>query len=186
MSKDGNRNPDSPPPALPPPVGSRRDGSEPYEGTQNEQLWSSTETDSRGIIDGTRKPGLYRLTLVGKNVECSIRYGTNATLQITGVRPPCIITVPGQIGVSAKPLGAGGAEVSATLVRVTASSAQSCRRRRSTAGAFDPGVAFFYTLEACSLIIDGQAYPAVPAFTRIPLIQPSSLVSGSGFEEFDP
>lgn len=186
MSKDGNRNPDSPQPALPPPVGSRRDGSEAYEGIQNEQLWTATETDSRGILDGSRKAGLYRLTLVGRNVECSIRYGTNATLLLTGVRTPVVMTIPGQVGVSAKPLGAGGAEVSATLVRVTASSAQNCRRRRAAAGSFDPGVVSFFTLEVCSLTIDGQLYAAVPAFTRIPLIQPSSLVSGSGFEEFDP
>jgi hypothetical protein len=186
MSTDGNRNPDSPPPAAPPPVGSRRDGSEPYEGIQNEQLWTASELDSRGIIDGSRKPGLYRLTLIGRNVECSIRYGTNATLLLTGVRTPVVMTIPGQVGVSAKPLGGGGAEVSATLVRVTASSEQHCRRKRSDPGAFEPAVVSFYTLEACSITIDGTNYAAVPAFTRVPLIQPSSLVSGSGFEEFDP
>jgi len=193
MSKDGNRNPDSPRPDMVPPAGiparpppPRRDGSEPFEGIQNEQLWTASEVDSRGILDGSRKPGLYRLTLTGRNVECSIRYGTNATLLLTGVRTPVVMTVPGQVGVSAKPLGAGGAEISATLVRVTASSEQACRRRRTTAGTFDPGVVSFFTLEACSLTIDGQVYAAVPAFTRIPLIQPSSLNTGSGFEEFDP
>ncbi len=187
MSKDGNRNPDCPPPAAPPPVGVRRDGSEPYEGIQNEQLWRAGETDSRGIIDATRKPGLYRLTLSGSNVEISLRYGTNATLLLTALRPPIAVTIPGQCGVSAKPISGGdGASISATLVRVTASSTPNLRRKRSTAGAIAPEVAAFFTLEPCSITIDGVNYPVVPAFTRIPLIQPSLLVSGSGFEEFDP
>lgn len=185
MSKDGNRNPDSPPPAAPPPVDSARSGGERYEGTQNEQEWRAGEVDQRGIIDATRKAGLYRLTLVGRNVSCNIRYGTNATLDLVGMRTPLVLTLPGQVGVSAKPLSDAGAAVSATLVRVTAASSQQALRYRNTAGAFDPAVAAFFTLEACSVTIDGHAYAAVPAFTRIPLIQPATFVSGSGFEEFD-
>lgn len=185
MAAGGNRNPDSPPPALTPPEGSSRSGGEPYEGTQNEQAWKPGEVDQRGIIDGTRKAGLYRLTLVGVNVSCSIRYGTNATLELTGMRTPLVLTLPGNVGVSAKPLSDAGAELSATLVRVTASSTQQARRYRNTAGLFDPGVTSFFTLEACSMTIDGHAYAAVPAFTRIPLIQPATLVAGSGLEEFD-
>lgn len=186
MATGGNRNPDSPPPAQPPPAGSARSGGEPYEGTQNEQAWKADEDDSRGIIDGVRKPGLYRLTLVGRNVEASIRYGTNATLLLTGMRTPLVLTLPGNVGVSAKPINSiQPAEIAATLVRVTASSTQQGRRKRTAAGVFDPGVCSFYTLEACSITIDGTNYATVPAFTRLPLIQPASLVSGSGFEEFD-
>ncbi len=185
MAAGGNRNPDSPPPAVMPPAGSSRSGGEPYEGTQNEQEWKAGEVDQRGIIDGVRKGGLYRLTLVGVNVSCTLRYGTNATLELYGMRTPLILTLPGNIGVSAKPLSDAGASISATLVRVTASSAQQGRRYRKDAGAFDPGVSSFFTYELCSMVIDGNPYPNVPAFTRIPLIQPAILVSGSGLEEFD-
>jgi hypothetical protein len=185
MSRDGNRNPDSPQPAAPPPAALPRSGGEPYEGTQNEQLWVAGEVDQRGIIDASRKSSLYRLTLIGRNVAATIRYGTNATLLLTGMRTPLVLTLPGQVGVSAKPLSGDGAEISATLVRVTAASAQVGRRFRNTAGTFDPEVVAFYTLEACSITIDGHAYAAVPAFTRVPLIQPATFVSGSGLEEFD-
>lgn len=186
MSKDGNRNPDSPPPALPPPAASARAGGEPYEGIQNEQEWSATEIDQRGIVDASRKPGLYRLTLTGRNVECSIRYGTNATLLLTKMRPPLTMTLPGNVGVSARPLGTGGAAIAATLVRVTGSSTPNARRYRDDVGAIDPEVVAFFTLEISAFTIDGNAVAAVPAFTRVPLIQPATLVSGSGFEEFDP
>lgn len=186
MSKDGNRNPDSPPPALPPPANSARAGGEQYEGIQNEQEWTGSDVDQRGIVDASRKPGLYRLTLIGRNVECSIRYGTNATLLLTKMRPPLSLTLPGNVGVSARPLGEGGAAIAATLVRVTASSTPNARRYRAAAGAIDPEVVSFFTLAVSAFTIDGNAVAAVPAFTRIPLIQPATLVSGSGFEEFDP
>lgn len=186
MSTGGNRNPDSPRPAAPPPAGMPRSGGEAYEGTQNEQIWTPGLVDQRGIVDGMRKAGLYRLTLIGVNVSCGIRYGTNATLYLAAMRPPIVLTLPGQVSVSARPLSDAGASISATLVRVTASSAQLGRRFRNVAGVFDPEVVSFYTLEACSMTIDGHAYAAVPAFTRVPLIQPSALVSGSGLEEIDP
>jgi hypothetical protein len=185
MATGGNRNPDSPPPAQPPPAAMPRSGGEPYEGIQNEQEWKPGEVDKRGIIDATRKNGLYRLTLVGVNVSCFIRYGTNATLELPAMRTPLVLTLPGQVGVTAAPLSDAGASMSATLVRVTASSLQQGRRYRRDAGAFDPGVTSFYTLEACSITIDGNNYAAVPAFTRLPLVQPAALVTGSGYEEFD-
>jgi hypothetical protein len=186
MSRDGNRNPDSPPPGFSPALGSPRTGGEAYEGTQNEQVWAAGQTDRRGIIDATRKAGLYRLTLLGHNVLCNVRYGTNATLQLVNLRAPVVLTLPGQVGVSCQPIDGAGAAISATLVRVTAASIQHARRRLAGAVAINEAAVSFFTLEACSLTIDGQNYPAVPAFTRVPLIQPAALVTGSGFEEFDP
>lgn len=186
MSVGGNRNPDSPQPAAPPPWrAAANTGGEPSEGTQNEQQWRAGETDLRGIVDGSRKAGLYRLTLLGRNVSVSLRYGTEATINLTGLRLPIVLTVPGNVGVSAVPLDGAGAEISATLVRVTAPGTQHARRLVKVAATLHPAAVSFFTMAACSITIDGTNYPAVPAFTRIPLLQPAALVTGSGFEEFD-
>lgn len=175
-------------PAWPQPGNTRGvvGNSGPQYGTQQSHVWRNGETNAVQVLDTIRAEALWRISVFGR-VLVTILYGTSKARSITDLQAPVVITVPGQALVTVRPRDDQGTSCIVTLTKATAGALANARKFiDDSAGslAFDEGAVRFYALEASSLLVAGLAV-AVPAFTSVPLVAGSGLVSGSGFQEFE-
>lgn len=155
-------------------------------GTQQFAKWASGDVKPRQVLDTLKAGALWRISLFG-NVYASILYGTSHSRAIESLQAPLVITVPGQVLVTAWPRDTNGAECVVTLTQATAGALSQARKFVDDAGgaiALDAGAVRFFALEASSLTISGQVV-AVPACQSVPLVSGSVLTTGSGFQEFE-
>ena len=157
-------------------------------GTQQRAVWHAGENDERQVLDITKAQALWRVSLFGP-FSVTIQYGTQGTHQILSLLAPVVMTFPGQVTITAKPLSAEGERVCVVTLTQATAGARSIARKLANAGAgpavtLDPDAVDFFALNACTLTISGVAV-AVPALSVVPLVSGSVLNTGAGFQEFE-
>ena len=174
-------------PAEPQPPGAVGNSGVIY-GTQQKAVWvAGHRLDERQIIDLRKCDALWRISVFGR-VLLRLNYGTQATRQLANLRAPLVITVPGQVTVTAQPLDDLGTICTVTATQASAGARSICRQLVGTTAPtnldlHEDAVAFF-ALTASSLIISGSVV-AVPALAVVPLVAGSVLTDGSGFVEYE-
>lgn len=174
-------------PAAPLPPGAPVGNTGPQYGTQQSHVWRPGETTPRDVIDVMKNNSLWRFSVFGR-VLVDVLYGTSKARSIMGLQAPVVLNVPGQLVVKVTPRDDQGTSCVVTLTESTAGSATQARAFIDDSGgavAFDEGACRFFALSASALTIAGVAV-AVPALAIVPLTAGSGLVSGSGFQEFEP
>jgi hypothetical protein len=173
------------PPAAPypprPPVG---DMGKEY-GIQQFGRWAAGDVTPKQLIDVRRADLLWRISCFGP-VVFTLAYGTTKKREIADLQSPLIITVPGQLSLTATPLAHPDSDVSCivTLTEASAGALSNARKYTDTVGALDAGAVRFVALEATSLNVAGQVV-VLATSQFVPLVAGSVLVSGSGFQEFE-
>lgn len=156
----------------------------PIYGTQVYHRWQPGETDERQVLDALKTSALWRVSVFGR-VFVRVTYGTNFTRQLL-LRAPVVMTAPGQLNLVAYPIDGAGASCEVTLTQATADKTNVARLLVSGPNApLSPSAVQFVALTASQLTIAGIA-TAVPALSTVPLVPDSVLVSGDGFQEFEP
>lgn len=170
-------------PAQPPPMGSVGNTGEIY-GTQQSAKWAVGDTRAKQVCDSLKATALWRLSVFG-NVLVTIQYGTRSNREFVRLMAPVVITLPGQFTAYAEPLDDQGASCTVTLTQATAGARSQARKLVTGPATFDQDAVDYFALSASNLVISGVAV-AVPALAIVPLVSGSSLVNGSGFQEFEP
>lgn len=158
----------------------------PQYGIQQAHKWALNDVRSIQVLDTLKTESLWRISVFGR-VFVSILYGTSRARTITDLMAPVVITVPGQALVTVRPRDNQGTTCIVNLTKATAGALAIARKYVDDSGgsiAFDPDAVRFFSLAASSLTIAGVVV-AVPAFTTVPLVAGSGLISGSGFQEFE-
>lgn len=182
--------PDPPPVSAPPwpqPAAPPVDNLGPKYGIQAFQQWNVGETDERGILDTIRADFVWRISIVG-HVLATIEYGTSHNRELLKLQGPVVIAVPGQAVVRVVPFDGNGATCTVTLTKATGSALAQARNivnAGTGAVALDPAAVRYVALTASTLTISGITPVAVPALSSVPLVASSSLLTGSGFQEFE-
>lgn len=138
------------------------------------------------VIDTRRSEALWRVSVFG-NVLLNLAYGTTKKREIFGLQAPLVITVPGQLTVTATPRDDAGTTCIVTLTYATAGAIANARKFVARAGVdvpLDAGAVRYFALTASTLTISGAAV-VVPALQLVPLVAGSVLTGGSGFQEFE-
>jgi hypothetical protein len=175
------------PPGPPQPHGAAGNTGVIY-GTQQKAVWlPGARLDAREVLDLKKPEALWRVSVFGR-VLVRINYGTLAARQISNLRTPIVITVPGQCTVTAQPLDDEGTICIVTATQATAGARSIARQLVGTTAPtdllFDEGAVDFFALTASSLVISGSVV-AVPALSVVPLVAGSRLTNGSGFVEYE-
>lgn len=166
----------------------------PDQALQSKETWLPGQTDERPILSAT-KNGLmpWRVTVLGKNIEIRISYGTSSNFTISGLRPPVRVTLPGSCDVYAKPLvheGVLAAEAGVSAIQVTSGCCDSeCRKKISGAQVIEDQAVRFVALEDSVVRVgpfDDFISVSLTTLQEVSLIAGSALTSGGGFLEFEP
>ena len=189
------QSPVSVPPWDPPKEGS---SNLPFYGEQSIAKWApplpghALDAKEKQIIDtGQPTPYLWRVSIFGEGILLRIVYGSRATLaRLDAVRTPFVGTFPGKVTIYARPLNPEvPAAVTATPTLTMASAGRSEMRALidATGGAvaFHADAVRFIALQASTATIAGVAV-AVAALATVPLVAGSTLLTGVGFQEFEP
>lgn len=158
-------------------------------GFQADHKWPAVgQREQRQLLSAELAVRLWRVTVTGVNVTVTLRYGTQASLVLSGLRPPLRIVVPGQVELYATPDTPDVyAEAQATLTPVSSGLGEQDCRYLITGAQDIPANAVRFRATAASVVSIGGLSNCVLASTQaIPLIERSTLVSGSGYLEFDP
>jgi hypothetical protein len=195
-------------PAQPPPQEAVGNTGRIY-GTQARMVWDPGQIDPRVVCDSIKALSLWRFSAFGR-VTVTIGYGTQGTREISSLRTPLVLTIPGQFTATATPIDSLGTICTVTLTPATAGTRSIARRFVTTTlaatlsaqleQATEPGnedrhhhvhpvnldddAAYFYALTPASLTIAGIPVYATP-FQTLPLVAGSILMSGAGFQEFE-
>lgn len=156
-------------------------------GTQQAAVWQPGEVDARQVCDVMKAGALWRFSAFGR-VVLTVNFGTQGNRALIALAAPLVLSVPGQLTVTATPVDDAGASCVVTLTQATAG-ARSIARRFIDAGAgpalaLDDDAVDFFALTASTLTISGAAV-VVPALAIVPLVSGSVLNTGSGFQEFE-
>ena len=166
-------------------------------GIQAKASWAAGETDERQLLSCMRAPHLWRVTLHGENILWRVSWGTSSNLVVINVQAPARFVVPGSCDVYAKPASfyeqpvAAHAEV--TCTPTTSGTEAFMRALVSTPIgppiALDPLAARFVALVA-SVVAVGPGLTAqnvnLLPNESVPITAGSILVTGIGFQEFEP
>jgi hypothetical protein len=159
----------------------------PQYGTQSFRVWAAGETDARQVIDTLKATALWRISVTGR-VRVTFDYGTSQSRALIALQAPVVITIPGQCTVTAEPLDDDGTTCVVTLTEATAGALSQARKLADasvSAVALDDAAVRYVALTASTLTISGVTPVAVPALSVVPLVAGSSLLTGSGFQEFE-
>lgn len=184
MDRGNNPRPVSPAPWFAPHQG---DGGTPY-GFQGGRTIEQGDTKAQVAIDVQQAESLWRFSITGGDLLVDVTFGTLATRSIRNLRAPVVMTVPGKLTVEVRSNDTNAAQpYKATLTAATAGASQA--RRPVDAGGgpavpLDVDAARFTALAACTLTVGGLAV-TLAASEVVPLIAPSVLLTGRGFEEFE-
>lgn len=184
-----NSNPASPPPAMPLPQGTELGGGKVWAGLQASEGWSATDAKTERMIgDGMRAEHLWKVVVYGDHVVIDLSFGPNARQTLSGLNVPLVAYVPGQVTVTARPVGTGPsytAKVRCMIVPVDSPGTNQLRRYVEAAAVFAAEAIAYQALTASSVNINGSGPVAVAAGARVLLTPVSNLISGSGFEEYE-
>jgi hypothetical protein len=184
-----NQNPHNAPPGVPFPPGTPTSGGRMWHGLQSSNRWSNPIVDSGPVQlgDAQRAEQLWKVTVFGTQVWVDIAWGPNGKRTLRKLDPPLVVYVPGQVTVEAYPSGIDGASEAVCMIAPVDGPGVTTARRfvAGNSVALSNDAAWFVALQASSLMIGGFGPFAVAAGERVPLRSASTLVSGSGFEEFE-
>jgi hypothetical protein len=138
-----------------------------------------------------RAHSLWRLTVLGTNVRVLISYGTSGNKVLVDLLTPVRVTLPGSVDVYAQPLNFGGeqtaAHVEVTLTPVSSGCCDS-QCRKVVAGPnldLDDDACRYVALSASVVAIE-LTNVNVAVLQSISLVAGATLVSGTGYLEFEP
>lgn len=155
-------------------------------GIQSFRQWAAGELDARQVLDVRKADALWRISIVG-NVIATFDYGTSHNRALLALQAPVVITIPGQVTVTATPRDDLGTTCVVTLTQATAGALSNARKfvaRGAVDVALDEAACRYFALTASTLTISGAAV-VVPALSVVPLVAGSVLTAGSGFQEFE-
>lgn len=155
-------------------------------GIQQSAIWLAGDVTPRQLIDARKARSLWRISIFG-SLFVTLAYGTSKNRSIVELLAPVVMTVPGQLTVTARPLDDEGASAVVTLTEATAGAPSQARNfvvRGAVDVALDDGAVRYFALTASTLTISGAA-AVVPACSWVPLVAGSVLTAGSGFQEFE-
>lgn len=155
-------------------------------GIQQFKVWAPGNTVPEQVLDTRRADALWRVSAFG-NVLLTLGYGTTKRRAIVDLQAPLVMTVPGQLTLTARPRDNQGATCVVTLTEATAGSISNARKfvvRGGADVALDDGALRYFALTNSTLTISGAAV-VVPALAIVPLVVGSVLTGGSGFQEFE-
>lgn len=155
-------------------------------GEQSSREIAIGDTNEHQCVDLVRAEFLWRVSVFGP-VLARLVYGTLQTREIRDLRTPLVMGVPGQCAIYVRALNPeAGARYSVTATKATGGARSVARRPLSGPNAdFHPDAAF-YTAITASSVTTGGLTATVPANITIPVVAGAVLVSGTGFEEFEP
>lgn len=183
MGVPGPQVPIPSPPAAP--QARSGDAGTPYGWQQSRTIPAGDEREQQAI-DEVNAEYMWRFSVFGR-VLVRVVYGTLATREFVDLQAPVIMNVPGKLAVyvrSADPQSAQVFSVTCTKSAGNSSCCSQARRLVDSAGALSDDAVRFFALVASVLTVGGQAVN-VAAGQSVPLVAPSSLTSGAGFEEFE-
>lgn len=178
--------PASPGPALPFPQPAHDMGV--VHGIQSKRSWKPGDNHKQTAIDARRASNLWRVTAFGPEVlAVDLKFGPQCTITLTGLALPLRVSAPGQFQLIAYPTADHDdeLELNVTMTPATSGGLIEARRIKTVAGAFDINAVRYTALTASTVSIRGIGPLAVGVLESVALLAGSSLVTGSGYEEFD-
>ncbi len=178
----------SPPPASGPDPRSVGNTGEIY-GEQNSRVIAAGAANGgqQEAIDVVKAPYLWRFSVFGR-VFVRVTYGTKQTRSFVDLLAPVIMTVPGQLTVTVRPVDPDvDTAYSVTLTAATGGAravARSALDASLGAVPISDDAAFFTALSASTLTIAGLPV-TVAASQTVPVVAGSTLNTGTGFQEFE-
>lgn len=191
------QSPVSVPPWDPPPQGT---SNLPFYGEQRTAKWAppaagyALDAKEKEIVDMAEPtPYLWRVSAFGAGVYLRIVYGTRATLAtLDFVRTPFVGNFPGRVTIYARPidptLESGAVTCTPTVTQASAGRSELRALIDASGGnvAFHPDAVRFVALLASTATIAGVTPVAIAALSTVPLVAGATLLTGVGFQEFEP
>jgi len=159
-------------------------GGTPY-GWQQSRTIPAGDAREQQAIDEVDAEFLWRFSVFGR-VLVRVVYGTTATREFVDLQAPVVMAVPGKLAVYVRSADTNSDQpFQVTCTKATGAARSQARRAITAAGPIDDDAASFTALVASTLTVAGQAV-ILAAGQTVPLVAPSSLVAGAGFQEFEP
>lgn len=183
MGVPGPQVPIPSPPAAP--QAHAGDGGTPYGWQQARTIAAGDATEYHVIDAGVNAESFWRFSVFGR-VLVRVVYGTSKTRELVDLQAPVVMAVPGKAAVYVRSADDENAvEFSVTLTKAFSCCLSQARRLVNVASSLSDDAVRFVALAATTLTVGGQAV-SLTAGQSVPLVAPSSLTAGAGFEEFDP
>lgn len=159
------------------------DAGTPYGWQQSRTIAAGDEAEQH-CIDEVNAEFMWRFSVFGR-VLVRVVYGTSQTREFVDLQAPVIMTIPGKLAVYVRSADPQSSQTfSVTCTKATGGARSQARRLVDAAGGLSDDAVSFFALVACVLTVGGQAVN-LAAGQSVPLVAPSSLTSGAGFEEFE-
>jgi hypothetical protein len=153
-------------------------------GWQQSRTIPAGDAREQPCIDEVNAEFLWRFSVFGR-VLVRVVYGTSSTREYVDLQAPVVMTVPGKLCVSVRAADPEeDTPFTVTCTPATGGARSQARRLVDSAVDFSDDAVSFVALVASTLTVGGQAVTLATG-QSVPLIAPSSLVSGAGFEEFE-
>jgi hypothetical protein len=176
----------SPPPGSAVPDQLKNDTGPTY-GFQQSRTIPAGDARSQPVIDEVRAEFLWRFSIFGR-VFVRVTYGTLQTRQFVDLLAPVVMTVPGQLNVEVRAVDPQSETPFSVTVTKATGGARAIARSALDAGAgavaLSDDAAFYTALSVSTLTIAGLPV-TVAASQTVPVVAGSSLVTGTGFQEFE-
>lgn len=157
-------------------------------GIQSKRTWKPGDNKRQIALDARRASNLWRVTALGpEGLAVDLKYGPQCTVTLVGLALPLRVSAPGQFQLIAYPTADHDTELvlNVTMTPATSGGLIEAARLKTVAGAFDDNALRFTALTASTVLIRGIGPIAVGVLESVRLLAGSSLVTGSGYEEFD-
>lgn len=176
----------SPPPATAVPNALANDTGAQY-GFQQSRTIPAGDDRPQPVIDEIRSEFVWRFSVFGR-VFVRVTYGTNMTRQFVDLLAPVVMTIPGQLNVEVRSVDPQfDTPFSVTVTKATGG-CRAIARSALDAGigsvALSDDAAFYTALSASTLTIAGLPV-SVAASQTVPVVAGSTLLTGTGFQEFE-
>lgn len=160
------------------------DGGTPY-GWQQSRTIPAGDAREMHVIDEVNAEFLWRFSVFGR-VLVRVVYGTSSTREFVDLQAPVVMAVPGKLAVYVRSADTQAEQpFQVTCTKATGAARSQARKLITVVGPLSDDAASFTALTAATLTVAGQAV-ILTAGQTVPLVAPSSLVAGAGFQEFEP
>lgn len=151
----------------------------PY-GIQSRRTWTAADIEPKELIDALRSEFVWRVSVVGLNLQLALQYGTQGTIVIAGLRLPFEAYIPGQVSLIGSKVDP--AQPASAIITLTAATGGRpvVRQFIPAPQALPENAHLFTALAASTLTVAGIAGIAVAAGATLNLISPSSVTAGAG------
>lgn len=176
----------SPPPASAVPNPLANNTGRQY-GFQQSRTIAAGDARPQPVIDEVRADFVWRFSVFGR-VFVRVTYGTNMTRQFVDLLAPVVMTIPGQLNVEVRSVDPDVDTPFSVTVTQATGGARAIARSALDAGAgavaLSDDAAFYTALSASTLTIAGLPV-SVAASLTVPVVAGSTLLTGTGFQEFE-